>query len=513
MSTTIESEQLIFFGDSYSDEGLAYSLSAGVLAFPYPFDFLGYQQSFTNGDVWTEYAEALLGVEGISYAIGGAEADGSQTLMEYIDIRNLSGLLVVGPGDPALSYDINIDAQIERFLADNAGADLSDTGAWIFAGLNDYLNFILETEAPTLQEGTLLVEGVVQALLDQIQALALAGVGEIFISNLPDVNFLPYTATAPLPIKGLADFGIEYHNYLLELGIAALQDAGIEVTLIDLNSFSEEVIADPTSFGFVAPLEEYKVIGLGPGFVPVFNSDLDGLDEDQFAFWDAVHGTTALHGVIASYKSAAATHEVVEGSAGDDRLTGSGEADLIMASGGDDRVVAGGGDDIVLAGQGDDTVMAGEGDDIVMAGSGDDVVRAGGGNDVLAGGEGDDRLSGGDGNDLLIGGLGSDIASGGDGDDVFLFTDAVLIGGTAGTDHDRFDGGTGEDTLYLALAETSRETVESARALGASWEDALAEIDIELRDIESVVLLDSRLDLALVDSDARIAEADLWGIV
>ena len=40
--------------------------------------------------------------------------------------------------DPILATDINLAGQTDRFLADNAGADLSDTTAFIWIGGNDY---------------------------------------------------------------------------------------------------------------------------------------------------------------------------------------------------------------------------------------------------------------------------------------------------------------------------------------------------------------------------------------
>lgn len=513
MATEFTAQQIVYFGDSYSDTGAAYDLSGRVLWFPYPFDVLGYEQSFTNGDVWTEYLSEQLGVTELNYAIGGAEAEGSQSLLEYFALRQLLGLLKVAPDDPALAYDINLEAQVTRFLSDAGEEDLSDTAVWLFTGFNDYLNFILTTANPTPEQGQALVGGVVTSIIAQIQTLAAAGVGTIYVSNLPAVDFIPFTAGAPDSIRGLAEFGIGVHNALLSDAIAALQAAGVAVELVDINALSQEIVADPATFGFVAPLEMFKVLGIDDAFNPIFNPALDGLDEDQFAFWDAVHPTTAGHGVIAAYQAAAITHEVLAGTEGADYLSGTSGSDLIMASAGDDLIKGRKGADTILAGLGDDKVLAGAGDDIVLGGSGDDTVMGGEGNDVLAGNHGDDRLLGGAGNDVLVDGLGSDLAFGGTGNDVFLFTDAALQGGTDGADHDAFFGGDGIDTLYLALTAANRDAVETAVDLGASFADALLAMNIEVHDIESFVLVDDRLDLAALDVDARLADADLWGIV
>src|SRR5262245_40680965 len=75
------------------------------------------------------------------------------------------------------------------------------------------------------------------------------------------------------------------------------------------------------------------------------------------------------------------------------------------------------------------------------------------GDDVLVGTSGNDKLSGGKGNDHLDGGAGSDKLFAGRGDDVLVYSMAGNLG--AGFEnvgaHDRYNGGTGSDTLVLQL--------------------------------------------------------------
>lgn len=513
MSYDFTAQDIVFFGDSYTDTGRVYDLTGDVLLLPYPFDLLGYRQGFTNGDVWTAPLSELLGTGEANYAIGGAEAAGEQPLLQYLALRQLTGLLTVAPDHPALQFDINLAAQVERFLNAAGDADLSGTAAWVFAGLNDYLNFILTTQNPTPEDGQALVAEVIGAIAAQVQTLAAAGVGTIYISNLPSAAFLPFTATAPPELRALAEFGVALHNALLDGAVARSVEVGVSIELVDLNRLSIEVVSDPSSFGFVAPVEAFKVVGVDDALNPIFNPAVDGLDPDQFAFWDAVHPTAAGHGVIAAYQAAAVTHTVIAGSDSGDRLMGTVHRDLIIASGGDDSAVGGGGDDTILAGLGNDRVNAGTGDDLVLSGSGNDVAFGGAGNDVLAGNQGDDRLYGGAGNDVIVDGLGSDRAFGGAGDDVFIFVDAALLGGAEEADRDLFVGGRGFDTLYMAASDAFRETVEEAMSLGTSLKAALMEVDIDIRGIEAVEFVEDRLDLAAIEVEARLAEADLWGIV
>jgi Ca2+-binding RTX toxin-like protein len=176
---------------------------------------------------------------------------------------------------------------------------------------------------------------------------------------------------------------------------------------------------------------------------------------------------------------------------------------LVRSQGADVQVQAGA--DTVIGGLGADALSGGEGDDILAGGSNNDVLSGGSGADVLAGGVGNDLLNAGSGNDVLIDGLGSDVLLGGEGDDVFLFCDPELIGGASATDLDTLDGGSGQDTLYLALSDWQRQIYEA-------YGD-LSEIGIVAIGIEEIILVDNRLELANVASDARLEEADLWGLV
>jgi hypothetical protein len=92
---------------------------------------------------------------------------------------------------------------------------------------------------------------------------------------------------------------------------------------------------------------------------------------------------------------------------------------LISSLGGDDRITlsrldidavvdGGAGDDRITGGRGNDVLAGGDGDDRISGGSGNDELFGDAGRDRLFGDAGDDELSGGDGADLLNGGFGFD---------------------------------------------------------------------------------------------------------
>jgi len=97
------------------------------------------------------------------------------------------------------------------------------------------------------------------------------------------------------------------------------------------------------------------------------------------------------------------------------------------------------------------------------------------GDDVLVGTSGNDKLSGGRGNDHLDGGAGSDKLFAGRGDDVLVYSMAGNLG--AGFEnvgaHDRYNGGTGSDTLVLQLTYGEAQLASVQQDI-AAFQDLLA---------------------------------------
>jgi len=140
---------------------------------------------------------------------------------------------------------------------------------------------------------------------------------------------------------------------------------------------------------------------------------------------------------------------LISGTKEDDVLAGTSGTDVLLGGNGDDLLDGGAGDDLLLGGNGDDTLLGGDGDDLLTGGNGDDVLNGGDGYDLLLGGNGDDFLDGGAGNDWVYAGQGYDVAyysMSGD-----LGADFADIG-----TRDSYDGGTGFDTLRLALTSGER---------------------------------------------------------
>jgi hypothetical protein len=310
----------------------------------------------------------------------------------------------------------------------------------------------------------------------------------------------------------VADIVLGLHNNRLERGVEALQEAGVDAVFVDIEAITSTIVDDPLNFGITAPYDGFRVLDDDP-FDPVLNPALDDVPLDQVAFFDPVHPTDTVHGVLGSFHAASLTSEVTVGNdRGSLRFLRSEQDDLVLAGGGRDFVGLRDGDDIAFGEAAEDFIFGAFGRDIISGGADDDILFGGADDDVLAGGTGDDVTRGGLGNDVLIDGLGSDFAAGGFGDDLFIFREASLIGGDGTFDENEFDGGAGFDTLALLLtAETAEAFALTSAAEGQTA--ALTALGIAVNRIEDVLVLTDVADLDQFNDLARLGEADLWALV
>lgn len=502
----------VFFGDSLTDDGTLFSLTSDVASVAVPLEAAGYNQRFTNGLVFAEYSSDLLGAsETLNFGIGAARMLGELTLRDLAENAGVTEFLTVPLEDPRLDLDINLSAQLDRYLAETAGQDRADNSATLFIGANDYLNFAPSSPDRIVIEGLALMVQITDATLDAAQRLADEGVGQIVINSLPSGDFFPGVRADPL-LAPVADIVLSLHNTRLERGVEALQEAGINAVYVDIEAITSTIVDDPLNFGITAPYDEVKVLDDDPTD-PVINPALDGVPLDQVAFFDPVHPTDTVHGVLGSFHAAALTGTVTIGNDRSSiRTLRSEDDDLVLAGGGRDVLGLLDGDDIAFGEGDDDFIFGALGRDIISGGADDDVLFGGADDDVLAGGTGDDVTRGGLGDDVLIDGLGSDFAVGGGGNDLFIFREASLIGGDGTFDENTFRGGAGFDTLAMVLTEETAEAFALTSATEGQAQ-ALSALGITAERIEDVRVFTDLAELNQFNDLARLGEADLWALV
>jgi hypothetical protein len=277
---------------------------------------------------------------------------------------------------------------------------------------------------------------------------------------------------------------------------------------------ADEIGADPGTFGFLS-LDEPTLLGNGIDFTlnPAATAPAE-----QTAFFDPLHPSTNLHGVLAAFSAESLSSLTDFRGGGDDYIVHGSGGDLVLAGAGNDQAWLGGGNDVLLGGLGDDVADGGSGSDLMAGGRGNDQLWGGAGSNVLAGNAGNDTLNGGRNNDALIDGLGSDTLNGRGGDDMFYATQASLLGGSGG-DTDVFRGGAGFDTLAL-LVDPATLAVEQANVdanFVAGQAFTFGSMNLTTIGIERIVLTTEfgfadvpRAGGALGE---RLSQADLFGLV
>ncbi|MGV6849854.1 MAG: SGNH/GDSL hydrolase family protein [Marinibacterium sp.] len=495
-------DQIAYFGDSLTDNGNLLAFGTQIFDPAFAASLAGPTGAVSDGPTHAAYTAALTGLPTQNYAVASAEVAGTQTLGDLVADNGLTGQLVVPVNDPLLDTDINLAAQTDRFLADNFGTDLSNTTAFILIGGNDYNS--LDFGSPTLVADAIdkLTE-VVTGLATEAFRLSLAGVDDVLISSLPTASFFAGTAAFSPTETALAEIVFSIHNTVLDDVTDMLSSSGIDARFYDFRAITDAIVDDPTGFGLIAPYDQTQT----------GSAVLSAFDADQVAFYDSIHPSTATHGVIGAFNALALTGVNIDtGTAFSDFTDLTNAADVATGLGGGDVIQGGNGDDVIIGGTGDD-VLSGQGDnDLLSGGQDNDLLRGGAGADILGGGWGDDLILGGAGADLLIGGLGSDALLGGRGQDTFIFTQADLIGGTAGTDNDIIAGGAGADTLILALNSTSFSAL-ATDLQGATPDAALAALGLSVTGVESIIAVDGRDGLLAFSAAPWFAEADVWGLI
>jgi len=253
---------IVSFGDSLSDVGNFFAATGGASPPSPPYD----AGRFSNGPIWVEYLAHDLGVVaptasssgGTDYAYGGAMTGTGYTSSTFFG---------------ATANVPNIGTQITSYLSTNTPNASQLFTIW--GGANDFLNGGQTNPlVPVSNIGT------------EITTLANAGGRQFMVANLPLLGEVPY-ALKNLSLaqrQGLDQLTIGF-DFLLQAEVTQLQQSlGVQIHLLDIATLFQNVIANPSQYGFT-------------------NVTSDAIDDGVYSgqgylFWDAIHPTTAGHEII-----------------------------------------------------------------------------------------------------------------------------------------------------------------------------------------------------------------------
>lgn len=221
-ATAGQIKDIVFFGDSLSDDGNLYEILKIIPKSP-PY----YKGRFSNGMTWAEhvgnYYYDKYYVEYSNYAYGGATAIVHQ-------LRT----------DPFIAPTV-LEAEIDGYLKNSILKDKSKALYTIWIGANDYLY-------EKTDQIDVLTDKVVNKIIESTKTLIAKGGTNFFILNLPDLSKTPYSRNNNLSER-LANITL-IHNTKLFNAVNQLQNENPNVKIIffDLYTLFGDILVNPDKY-------------------------------------------------------------------------------------------------------------------------------------------------------------------------------------------------------------------------------------------------------------------------
>ena len=263
-----------------------------------------FEGRFSNGELWIdrladEFDVDLTPATELSVVSLGSEVFSSVTIIE---------------GNPAVSPFLNGNTanQSVNFAYGSASTGANGTGELgsFIPGMKQQVDFFVKDLLQANQEAdpnALYVlwggsndyigsnadpEQVVNNIESEVESLYDSGAREFLVVNLPDLGAIPEADNPELAVSSeeLTQLS-DTHNSLLDSSVEELEDilTGAKVTVLDVNSLFDDVVANPEEFGFTNVTEPF----LDPvTFTPM------GANPDEYLFYDSFHPTEAAHALV-----------------------------------------------------------------------------------------------------------------------------------------------------------------------------------------------------------------------
>ena len=278
---------IVVFGTSLSDSGNAFALRGGTNTPPdYLLDPLLVPSApyakgghhFSNGATWVEQFARSRGLAGsvqpafrspsgraTNFAVGGARA--------WADGRN-----------------VNLSDQVDAFLQSTGGSASPDALYVIEMGGND----VRDALAAYPTNHAIIIQQALASIGSNIVRLYGAGARRFLVWNAPNPALTPALrrlASVNPNIALLATFLAQSFN--TNLGGVVTQLSGLPGSTIDrLDAYGllNDIVGDGDHFGLSNVVDACVTPDVAP---------FACTNPDEYLFWDGIHPTTAVHGIIA----------------------------------------------------------------------------------------------------------------------------------------------------------------------------------------------------------------------
>lgn len=269
----------VVFGDSLSDAGYFRPL------LPASANPIIGQFTTNPGWIWAEYVADYYGTNGgahgngqngDNYAIGGARVgvDTSQVLV---------------PGTPAVPV-YSLKTQMNQYLAANGGKADPNALYTVWGGANDLF---------AIQRGAPLAATLGAAVTDQVGivgTLKAAGAQYVVVPTIPDIGLTPDArAAGPAGMAAGTALAKAYNDALF----GGLKAAGLQVIPVDTFHILQEIVASPSTYGFVNATGKACLTATSLTCSPAAYATPDAYQ--TYVFADGVHPSNATHQMLGQY--------------------------------------------------------------------------------------------------------------------------------------------------------------------------------------------------------------------
>jgi phospholipase/lecithinase/hemolysin len=283
-SDAITFDRVVVFGASISDPGNAFALTGEAIKPPYdeldlflvpgaPYAKGGHH--FSNGATWIEqYAKP----RGLGKYVGAAFADGQSHALNYA----IGGARARHDG-----INVNFSDQLTAFLTDVGNVAPSDALYVIDLGANDVRDALVAGDPSILADA-------LNSIAANLGGLYAVGARKFLVLNVANLGVLPSIRILDGIFPGAAA-GATVLSQVFNANLDAVTAfiaafPGVEMVRLDLYQIVNGIMADPTAFG----LTETDEACITPDEAPFTCKK-----PDQVFFWDGIHPTKAVHGILA----------------------------------------------------------------------------------------------------------------------------------------------------------------------------------------------------------------------